>query len=124
MIRWFRKIWAAAPVATVILLAGAAIGAFFVVRLVAFSIYWHDPANRDQALAGWMTPGYIAHSWHVPREVVLDALKAPPPPGGHPLNLYELSDLLGVPVADLIAALDSAIADFRAHVPPPPPAKP
>ena len=87
---------------------------FFAVRLVLFSIYWADPKHREQPIAGWMTPGFVAHSWHVPREVMLDLLG--PPPEGAPKRptLDDIAAERGVPVEDLIAEIEAAIAAHRA----------
>ena len=108
-----RRIWAVAPIATVILGGAVVIGLFFAIRLVAFWIYWADPAHRDQAIAPWMTPGYIAHSWGVPREVAFEALSLPPPAGG-PQSLDDLAAARGVSVEDLAQDLQTAIDAFRA----------
>lgn len=56
-----------------ILLVFAAV-VFFVIRLAVFSIYWMDPAHRHQPLQPWMTPGYIARSYDIPRDDVLHVL--------------------------------------------------
>lgn len=95
----------------------AAVTVFFAVRLVAFSIFWADPAHRDQTVEGWMTPGYVAHSWHVPHEVMVDALAIAPSPDGPPSKRKTIEDLAkqrGIPVAQLIAQIDAAIAMHRA----------
>lgn len=95
-----------------------AVTVFFVVRLVAFSIFWADPEHRDQTVAGWMTPGYVAHSWHVPRDVMNDALALPPSPDGPPAKrktIEEIAAERGIPVAQLIAQIDAAIAAHRAQ---------
>lgn len=114
MIGFVRRLWAAAPLATLVLAVALAASAFFGTRAVMFSIYWKDPAHREQQIASWMTPGYIAHSWQVPREVVLDALDAPVPPPRGPMNLEELAALNGVSVETLITETETAIAVFRA----------
>jgi hypothetical protein len=103
VIAFVKRLWAAAPVATVILLLALAFGGFFAARTVAFWVYWNDPAHRSQAVAAWMTPGYVAHSWQVPRELVLEAIDAPRNPEG-PMSLE----------------IEAAIADFRAGAAPPP----
>ncbi len=117
MIRFVKRLWAAAPVATVILAAALVVAGFFAVRMTAFWIYWRDPARHEQVIEGWMTPGYIAHSWKVPRDVVFDALDAPKPRPGSPKTLNELAELRGVPVDALIATADAAIATYRAGEP-------
>lgn len=110
-----RKVWNAAPLATLLLAAALLASAFFGTRAVLFTVYWADPARREQQIAPWMTPGYIAHSWQVPREVVFDALRAPVPPPRGPMNLEELAALNGVSVDELIAEAEAAIAAFRAE---------
>jgi hypothetical protein len=112
MFSLLRRIWQAAPVATVILGGALAVSLFFTVRLVAFWIYWADPAHRDQAIEPWMTPGYVAHSWGVPRELAFEALGLPPAPGG-PRSLQELAADRGVAVDDLAQELQAAIEAFR-----------
>lgn len=121
MIGFVKRLWAAAPIATVVLALALLFGAFFTARTVAFWVYWHDPAHRQQAVAAWMTPGFVAHSWHVPREVVLEAIDAPPSPG-HPMSLEELAAQRGVPVSTLVDEINAAIAAFNAAHRPPPPA--
>ncbi len=51
---------------------------FFAVRLLMFTVYWADPEHRGQPLEGWMTPGYVAHSYDLSPEVVRDALELDP----------------------------------------------
>jgi len=117
MFSYLRKIWKAAPIATTILAAAILFAAFFATRMAVDAIYWNDPARHEQAIAAWMTPGYVAHSWHVPREVVLDAIDAPERPPNGPMSLRELAAYLDVPEADLIERLQTAIAEFQAAGP-------
>lgn len=93
-----------------------AVTLFFAVRVVLFTIFWSDPAHRDQPIDGWMSPGFVSHSWHVPPEVIGQALELPPPDDRH-LSLDEIAEQRGVPVASLIDSLDAAIAEFRAAHP-------
>lgn len=113
MFALIRRIWQAAPVATVILGGALVVSLFFAVRLVAFWIYWADPAHRDQEIEPWMTPGYVAHSWGVPREVAFEALGLAPAPG-RPLSMQELAQERGASVEVLAAQLQTAIDAFRA----------
>ena len=89
---------------------------FFAVRLVVFTLLWSDPAMRNQPIEAWMTPGYIAHSWHVPREVIVEALGRPDPES-RGLTLAEIAEARGATEAELVAALDAAIAAYRAGLP-------
>ena len=114
MFAFLRRIWQAAPVATVILGGALAVSLFFAVRLVAFWIYWADPAHQDQAIEPWMTPGYVAHSWGIPREIAFEALGLPPAPGG-PRSLQDLAAERGLSPDALAAELQAAIDAFRAQ---------
>lgn len=114
MIQFLKRIWRAAPVATVILALALAAALFFSARMIAHAIYWNDPAHQEQVIAPWMTPGYVAQSWDVPRAVIADALDGFGVRQPRPMNFDRLADELGVPVEDLIAATQAAIAEFRA----------
>ncbi len=118
--RMIRRMWTAAPIATAILGLALVATAFFAVRLVAFWIYWSDPAHRDQVIEPWMTPRYVAHSWHVPREVMVEALGQDLEQGnGGPPNLARLAAERGVTTAELITVIEAAIEEFRATTPRP-----
>lgn len=92
------------------------IAAAFAVRLVIFTLHWSDPSNREQAPAGWMTPGYVAQSWDVPPDVIRAVLAAPTVtrPGAH-LTLAQIAEAEGVPLPVLIARVEAAIAAARAE---------
>ena len=64
-----------------------------------------------------MTPGYVGHSWALPREAVGAALGLAPDSPAKRRTLEDLAAERGVPVADLIAALEAAIAAHRAGRP-------
>ncbi len=124
MIAFFKRLWAAAPVATLILVLAVAATGFFTVRSVIFTRHWKDFPQGELAIEGWMTPGFVAHAWHVPPEVVLAALDAPRRPA-HPLNLDELATQKGMTTEALIAELQRVLQAYDAeHRPPPPPAAP
>ncbi len=96
--------------ATVVALA---VTLFFAVRLAVFALYWSE--HRDEAIAGWMTPRYIAHSWDVPPEVIGEALGLAPVQSGRPPTLDRVAAERGVPVTELEAAVEAAIARYRAE---------
>lgn len=87
---------------------------FFGIRAAIFSIYWMDPDHRDEAIAGWMTPRYVAHSWQVPPEVVGDALSLSQDGTGRRVTIEEIARSRGVPVEEVAAELTQAIEAFRA----------
>ena len=85
----------------------------FAARSVMFMIYWADPRHQDQAIAGWMTPRYVAVSWQVPPEVVGDALGVARPAPGERRTLDEIAEQEGIPLAELARRLEAAIAAHR-----------
>ncbi len=92
-----------------------AVSLFFAGRMAMFAVYWADPAHRNQPVAGWMTPRYVAHSWKVPPRVVGAALSlAPPGDGGRPQTLAEIADQRGLSTAEAVATVEAAIAAHRA----------
>jgi hypothetical protein len=88
----------------------------FAVRLGMSILYWSDPAHRDQQIAGWMTPGYIARSWDVPPEVIRAVLPAPAATRrSEKPTLTRIAETEGLPLPDLIARVEAAIAGARAE---------
>ena len=94
-----RHLWAHHRIVLVVFLAAAAVSLFFLIRLTLFTFYWSDPAHRNQAPEGWMTPGYIAHSWGLDPQELSRALNAPP---GQRKTLDEIARDRGIPVSDLL----------------------
>ena len=111
-----KRVWSrlkARPILSGAFLLALAVMVFFGVRLVVSGLYWSDPAHRDQALELWMTPGYVAHSWHIPREV-MGQWVGPRPEGRGPETLAEVARRLGEDPTALIARLEAEIAAYRA----------
>ncbi|PPB81653.1 hypothetical protein LV82_00864 [Albidovulum inexpectatum] len=95
-----------------------AVALFFAVRLILSAIYWADPSHRDQHPEAWMTPGYVAHSWHVPREALVQYLDIPPELK-RPATIEEIARARGVGVDQVIREVEAALAELRASAPPP-----
>ena len=91
----------------------------FAGRFATRVAYWST--HQNQPVAEWMTVGYIAHSWHLDARAI-DAAAGLPPPVGHPLMLGEIAAQRGVPVGEVIAVVEAAIARLQAekHGPKPP----
>lgn len=105
--------WRARPWLTSAFVLACAVTLFFAGRLVFYTAYW--ATHREMPVQGWMTVGYVARSWGLdPRE--LDAAAGLPQPQakGHPLTLDEIARDRGVPVAEIIAAVESALAEMQA----------
>lgn len=117
MIGFVKRLWAAAPIATLVLALAIGAAGVFAVRGITHAVYWGDPAHRMQPIEPWMTPGYIARAWHLPRDAVIEALDAPMPPPNGPMDLAELATYRGVPVAQVISEAEALVAPHR--TPPP-----
>jgi len=110
-----KRLWAAAPIATVVMALALTAATLFTVRSIGHAVYWRDPAHRAQPIAAWMTPGYIARAWDLPRDAVIDALDAPMPPPGGPMDLEELAAYRGVPLKTVIAEAEALVAARRVN---------
>jgi hypothetical protein len=94
---------------------------FYVVRTVRDAIYWH--AHHDEPIAGWMTLGYVAHSYHVPPHVLFLALGMDPGPPER-RNIATIAAAQGRSVEQVAALLNNAIVHARPPYPPPGPPPP
>lgn len=108
-----RRMWQDAPWLTAAFVVAFGLTLFFASRFVAGAIYWSDPAHRDVPPAAWMTPRFVAHSWRLPPDVVAATLALAHDGSGGRITLGQLAAERGVPVEDLIAALEEAIARHR-----------
>jgi hypothetical protein len=96
--------------------AAVLVALFFTVRAAVFFVYWSDPAHRDQPIEAWMTPRYVANSYHVPIEMVIETLAIDPEAERRP-TLEQLAERRGVSPDRLIADLSAAIAAWKAAHP-------
>lgn len=102
------------PLLTLAFALALALTLFFAGRFVTRAIYWADPAHRDQPVAAWMTMGYIGRSWNLsPRD--LDDAAGFARPEGKPLTLQQIADQRGVPVADVIRTVETAILTVKSQ---------
>ena len=88
----------------------------FVVRAVRPMIYWHY--HQDEPIRGWMTMGYVAHSYHVPPGVLHQALGLPEKPDRR--SLREIAKAQNRSMEEITTALLGAIARARRPYPPSP----
>ena len=103
-----RILWHNHRLVFLVFLAARAITLFFLVRLTVFSLYWADPAHRNQVPAPWMTPGYIAHSWGIePRDL---SAQLGVPQGQRP-TLADIARERGVPVAQVLDEVNALLPD-------------
>ena len=110
-------------VVAVAFLVSLSLATFFVVRSVRPMIYWHY--HQDEPIRGWMTMGYVAHSYHVPPHVLHSALGLPDkPPDKRPLR--EIAKAQNRSLDEIRTVLLGAIAQARRTYPasPSPPTSP
>lgn len=100
------------PLISTVFALGLVVTLGLAVRTTVFALYWADPAHRDAPIEGWMTPGYVAHSWHLPHDAMAEAL-ALEPGSGRPRTLDEIAAARGVPLEALIAQIEEAVRDYR-----------
>jgi hypothetical protein len=104
--------------------ASLAVAGIFVYRTVRPIIYWR--LHRDEPIQGWMTVGYVAHSYHVPPHVLYQALGLPLRPRDR-RPLREIAKEQGKTMDQMRAVLMNAIVHARPPYPepsPPPPPPP
>jgi hypothetical protein len=110
----FLDLWRARPVLGSAFLMACAVTLFFAGRLTVFTVYW--ATHREVPVEGWMTVGYVARSWGLdPRALDAEAGLPPPEVKGHPQPLAEIAKARGVPVAEVIAEVEAAIARLKAQ---------
>lgn len=109
-----KKLWRARPWLTSAFLLACAVTLFFMLRLVVQTVYWQT--HREVPVEPWMTVGYVARSWNLdPRELDAKAGLPLPEAKGHPQPLAEIARDRGVPVAEIIAEVEAAVAALRAE---------
>jgi hypothetical protein len=90
---------------------------YHVVLAVNAAIYWQQ--HRDEPIAGWMTIGYVAHSYHVPPHILEEALGLPHHPDHRPIGVIARAQ--GRTTETVAATLTNAIVHVRPPYPPPGP---
>lgn len=87
---------------------------YFAINTISTAIYWMDPAHQEQPLAGWMTPRYVAQSYGLPREYLVQALFIPPNAPPRRVSLDTIAEENNLSLAELQARIDDAAARFKA----------
>ena len=101
------------PVLVTVLVASLLLALFFAGRFALRAVYFAQ--HREEPVAGWMTVGYVGRSWGLdPREIDARA-GLPLPENGRPFTLEEIARDRGVPVAEVVAEVEAALAALRAE---------
>jgi hypothetical protein len=112
------KIWRENRLLVIAFAIALAMTLFFAVRLAIFSLYWSDPAHRRQQMQPWMTIGYVARSWQVPKDRLARELDVVPTPGKPP-TLKDIAEKKGMTVEALEAQIEAVIRELDAGKPRP-----
>ena len=105
-----RHLWKHHPVALTLFGAASILVLVFAVRITLATFYWTDPTHRQQHPEPWMTPRYVAHSWHLPLDEVLGAVGLSERPQVRRRTLEQIAQDRGVPVDQLIRDLATFLA--------------
>ncbi|MBZ4021605.1 hypothetical protein CKO11_03920 [Rhodobacter sp. TJ_12] len=117
-----RRLWREQRLALIGFVLAAVLAAFFGGRIVVRTIYWADPGHHRQAPEGWMTPGYIARSWHLKIDevdAILGIENGPALVGHGPPTLERIARALDVPLPDLIGRLEAVLPNVAGTAPRP-----
>jgi hypothetical protein len=98
-----------ASVMALALVAALAFGGLAISRALSFRDLPTDPP-----IAGWMTPAFVARSWQLPPEMMMQAIDGSPGEGRR-LTLDAIAAERGLPLADLVTRIEEAIAEHRAR---------
>lgn len=97
---------------TLALVGVLGLAGYFAIGAVHHARSWQT--EPPVAVKPWMTNRYIAHTWHLPKEVMDRDLNLPRSRGG-PMTLKAVAAERGVPVDDLIADVEAAILAHQAR---------
>jgi len=113
-----RRLWREQRLVLVAFLVASALALFFGGRIVVRGIYWANPAHHRQLPEAWMTPGYIARSWHLPPEAVDAAIGVEDSRNlfeNGPPTLERIAAQQHVSATDLIGRLEAVLPEIAAQ---------
>jgi len=77
---------------------------FFATKLLVFATHWMVLRSDPGPIAGWMTPRFLVHAYHLP-PAVLEATLGFTFQRQDPQTLKQIAAAKGVPLTDLIAEI-------------------
>lgn len=106
-----RILWQEKRALLIAFAAMAALTLFFALRFIFAVIYWNDPSHRNQPLEPWMTLRYVAHSWNVPVDGLVQELGMEAVKGGglRRRSIEDIAGDTGVPYEDFKQKVDVAV---------------
>ena len=107
---FLKFLWAKHPFASVAFALALGGLVVFGSGFVRDTLYFNDPAHRNQDLEPWMTPRYVGMSWDLPPEVLgpLMGLSKDMPRDGRPPRLDEIAARMGITIEELQARVLAA----------------
>lgn len=78
------------------------------------AIYFNDPAHKDVQLEAWMTPRYVALSYDLPREVMMDLINIDDKTK-IPRRMDHLAEMIGLSLGDMAVKVRQAAISYRAE---------
>lgn len=110
-----RRLWREQRVALIAFVVALGLTGLFGGRMIVRAVYWTNPAHHKQDPEPWMTPAYLARSWHLPNGAVDAAVGFDPTTysGKRRPTLSRIARERGVSVDLLIADLRAALPRLR-----------
>ena len=110
---FLRFLWRRHRIAALLLAAALIAASFFGARLVREAVYFANPAHQRQALEPWMSPRYVARSWDLPPEVIIELMQLRPDAGRS--TVAQVAADLGLTLSELEARVAAARARLDAE---------
>ncbi|MEX0955802.1 MAG: hypothetical protein WDZ83_11400 [Rhizobiaceae bacterium] len=111
MISLVKRLWQSHRLLLIAFTAALVLTLFFAVRTTVFFIYWSG--HQNVPIEGWMTIGYVAHSYRLAPAELQEALGFDPnSPNREPLG--RIANEMRIPLDELIGRVEAAIAAARA----------
>ncbi len=107
-----KRLWGDHKLLVLGFLGALILTAVLLVRLIADVAYW--PQHQDEPISGWMTVGYVAHSYAVDKDGLIEALGIETDLRRH-LTLTAIADAQDMSLAELRNALLKAVIDQRTN---------
>ncbi len=107
-----KKLWRDHKLLVLGFMAALILTTILFVRLIADVVYW--PQHQDETISGWMTVGYVAHSYDVDKAGLIEILGIEADLRRH-LTLKAIADAQDMSLAELRNILLKAVIDQRAN---------
>ncbi|OUS05045.1 hypothetical protein A9Q96_13165 [Rhodobacterales bacterium 52_120_T64] len=106
-----KELWAEHKLLVLGFLGALMLTSVLFVRLIADVVYW--PQHQDETISGWMTIGYVAHSYDVDKDDLIEALGIEDDLRRH-LTLKAIADAQDISLAELQRTLLKSVTNQRA----------